>query len=57
MLVKVGFVDRDPRILPEMSAKVAFLSRPPTAAEEKPENGGRGRRRGQRGTRKPWFLS
>jgi len=25
-MVKIGFVDRDPRILPEMSAKVAFLS-------------------------------
>ena len=33
VLVKVGFVDSDPRILPEMSAKVAFLSGPPTAAE------------------------
>ena len=30
VLVKVGFVDNDPRILPEMSAKVAFLSRRPT---------------------------
>jgi len=28
VMVKVGFVDRDPRILPEMSAKVAFLSQP-----------------------------
>ncbi|MEW6441440.1 MAG: efflux RND transporter periplasmic adaptor subunit [bacterium] len=26
--VKVRFVDKDPRILPEMSAKVSFLSRP-----------------------------
>ena len=26
VMVKIGFVDRDPRILPEMSAKVAFLS-------------------------------
>jgi RND family efflux transporter MFP subunit len=33
VLVKVGFVDKDPRILPEMSAKVAFLSRTPTASE------------------------
>jgi RND family efflux transporter MFP subunit len=33
VLVKVGFVDADPRILPEMSAKVAFLSRAPTASE------------------------
>jgi hypothetical protein len=36
VLVKVGFVDLDPRILPEMSAKVAFLSRPPTGAERSP---------------------
>jgi RND family efflux transporter MFP subunit len=28
VMVKVGFIDKDPRILPEMSAKVAFLSRP-----------------------------
>jgi len=35
VLVKVGFVDDDPRILPEMSAKVAFLSRSPDASEEK----------------------
>ena len=35
VLVKVGFIDDDPRILPEMSAKVAFLSRPPEASEEK----------------------
>lgn len=27
VLVKVSFVDRDPRVLPEMSAKVAFLER------------------------------
>ena len=41
VMVKVGFVDEDPRILPEMSAKVAFLSRPPTAAEKDAEDGGR----------------
>jgi RND family efflux transporter MFP subunit len=34
VMVKVGFVDEDPRILPEMSAKVAFLARAPTAAEK-----------------------
>src|SRR6185369_10029968 len=28
LLVKVRFNDRDPRILPDMSAKVAFLSKP-----------------------------
>jgi RND family efflux transporter MFP subunit len=36
VLVKVKFIDKDSRILPEMSAKVAFLSRPVTPAEEKP---------------------
>jgi RND family efflux transporter MFP subunit len=36
VMVKVKFLDRDSRILPEMSAKVAFLSRPVTPAEEKP---------------------
>ncbi len=33
LLVKVKFVERDPRVLPDMSAKVAFLSRALTAAE------------------------
>lgn len=28
VMVKIGFVDKDTRILPEMSAKVAFLSQP-----------------------------
>lgn len=37
VLVKVGFLEMDPRILPEMSAKVAFLSRPPTGAERTPK--------------------
>jgi RND family efflux transporter MFP subunit len=36
VMVKVRFVDQDSRVLPEMSAKVAFLSRPPTAQEQKP---------------------
>lgn len=36
VLVKVRFIDRDKRILPEMSAKVAFLSRPVAAEEQKP---------------------
>ena len=36
VLVKVSFMDKDSRILPEMSAKVAFLQRPVSAAEEKP---------------------
>ena len=36
VLVKVRFLDMDDRILPEMSAKVAFLSRPVKPDEEKP---------------------
>jgi RND family efflux transporter MFP subunit len=36
VMVKVRFIDKDSRILPEMSAKVAFLSREPTPQEEKP---------------------
>jgi RND family efflux transporter MFP subunit len=36
VLVKVKFLDIDKRILPEMSAKVAFLSRPVAKAEEQP---------------------
>ena len=34
VLVKVRFVDKDPRVLPDMSAKVAFLERA-SAADEK----------------------
>jgi multidrug efflux pump subunit AcrA (membrane-fusion protein) len=34
--VKVAFLERDPRVLPEMSAKVAFLSRPVGAGEQSP---------------------
>jgi multidrug efflux pump subunit AcrA (membrane-fusion protein) len=33
--VKVRFVDKDPRVLPEMSSKVAFLSREPGEDEMK----------------------
>jgi multidrug efflux pump subunit AcrA (membrane-fusion protein) len=36
VMVKVRFIDKDSRILPEMSAKVAFLSRSVKAEEEKP---------------------
>jgi HlyD family secretion protein len=35
VMVKVRFLDRDPRVLPEMSAKVAFLERPVGAGEGK----------------------
>lgn len=36
VLIKVRFIDKDKHILPEMSAKVAFLSRPVTPEEQKP---------------------
>jgi multidrug efflux pump subunit AcrA (membrane-fusion protein) len=36
LLVKVAFVERDARVLPDMSAKIAFLSRALTADERKP---------------------
>ena len=35
VMVKVRFIDKDPRILPEMSAKVAFLSKAVSPEEEK----------------------
>jgi len=36
LLVKVSFKEKDARVLPDMSAKVAFLSRDPRADERKP---------------------
>ncbi len=36
VMVKVRFLDKDRRILPEMSAKVAFLSHPVTGEEKRP---------------------
>jgi RND family efflux transporter MFP subunit len=36
VMVKVRFVDHDERVLPEMSAKVAFLSRAATKEEQQP---------------------
>ncbi|MFZ5997443.1 MAG: efflux RND transporter periplasmic adaptor subunit [Nitrospirota bacterium] len=36
VLAKIRFIDKDKRILPEMSAKVAFLSRPVAPEEERP---------------------
>lgn len=36
VMVKVRFIDKDIRILPEMSAKVAFLSRPVKSEEQEP---------------------
>jgi RND family efflux transporter MFP subunit len=36
ILIKVRFIDNDKRILPEMSAKVAFLQRPVGPGEQRP---------------------
>jgi len=36
VMTKVSFDEIDPRVLPEMSAKVSFLSREVTPAEQKP---------------------
>ncbi len=36
VLVKIEFVEKDPRVLPDMSARVAFLQRPLSATERKP---------------------
>ncbi|QDZ27291.1 efflux RND transporter periplasmic adaptor subunit [Noviherbaspirillum sp. UKPF54] len=36
LLVKVRFVERDPRVLPDMSAKIAFLSQPVPPQDRKP---------------------
>ncbi len=36
VLVKIRFLERDARVLPDMSAKVAFLERAVTAAERQP---------------------
>ena len=36
LLVKIAFVERDPRVLPDMSAKISFLSRALEASERKP---------------------
>src|SRR4030067_2292276 len=35
VMVKVKFLEKDPRILPEMSAKVAFLEKPVTAEDQR----------------------
>jgi RND family efflux transporter MFP subunit len=36
VLVKIRFLERDPRVVPDMAAKVAFLERELAAAERKP---------------------
>jgi len=39
VMVKVRFLNKDKRILPEMSARVSFLERPVSAEEERPRLG------------------
>jgi RND family efflux transporter MFP subunit len=39
VLVKVRFLDKDSRVLPEMSARVGFLERPVTKEEQQPKTG------------------
>jgi hypothetical protein len=36
LMVKLRFLDRDPRVLPDMSARVAFLARPLRPEERTP---------------------
>jgi RND family efflux transporter MFP subunit len=54
--VKVSFLEPDPRILPEMSAKVAFLSRPVGADEQAPVRAVPAAAVGTRGGREVVFL-
>lgn len=56
VLVKVSFDKIDPRILPEMSAKVAFLQRPVAPGEEKPKTAVNPAAVVERGGRKVLFL-
>lgn len=56
VLVKVRFEQLDPRILPEMSAKVAFLQRPVAPGEERPKTAVNPAVVAERGGRKVVFL-
>lgn len=56
VMVKVRFIDRDPRILPEMSAKVAFLERAIAPAEQKPRTAVPGEAVVDRSGRKVVFI-
>jgi HlyD family secretion protein len=56
LLVKVSFKERDERVLPDMSAKVAFLSRAPEAQERKPVTAVRPEAVVKRGDRSVVFL-
>ena len=56
VLVKVKFLDKDSRTLPEMSAKVAFLERPLNTEELKPHTGVNASSIVTRGSNKYVFL-
>jgi HlyD family secretion protein len=56
LLVKVAFREHDARVLPDMSAKVAFLSRAPEAAERTPVTAVRPEAVAKRGDRNVVFV-
>jgi HlyD family secretion protein len=56
LLVKVSFKEKDARVLPDMSAKVAFLSRAPQADERKPVTAVRSEAIGKRGDASVLFV-
>jgi RND family efflux transporter MFP subunit len=56
LLVKVAFREKDPRVLPDMSAKVAFLERFPEAGERKAVTAVRPEAVAKRGERSVLFV-
>ena len=56
LLVKVAFKEKDARVLPDMSAKVAFLSRPPASDERKPVTAVRPEALAKRGERSVVYV-
>jgi HlyD family secretion protein len=56
LLVKVTFREKDPRVLPDMSAKVAFLERAPLPEERKPVLAVRPEAIAKRGDRSVLFV-
>lgn len=56
VMVKVRFMDKDSRVLPEMSAKVSFLRRPVRPEEQKPRTAINSKAVLDRGGRKIVFL-
>jgi HlyD family secretion protein len=56
LLVKVNFTERDARVLPDMSAKVAFLSRLPVGEEREPVTAVRPEAVARRGERSVVYL-